>query len=179
MRKGEKTALSFRPALPAEAELVCGFVNAAYRGESAKRGWTTEADILGGQRTDPEKVLEMIQEPGSRIELAYDENALAGCVHLKKEPAGSCYLGMLTVDPGKQAAGLGKRLLERSEELAKEWGCSRMRMTVIHLREELLAYYERRGYRRTGAAEPFPEHDPRFGLPKVKGLTFLELVKAL
>lgn len=155
-------------------------VNSAYRGESSKRGWTTEADLLGGQRTDAGKLLEMIQGADSRVELLESgEGRLLGCVYLKREPSGACYLGMLTVDPTRQAGGLGKRLLDHAEEIARGWGCNRMRMTVISAREELIAYYERRGYRKTGATEPFPENDPRFGLPKIAGLTFLELEKKL
>jgi len=172
--------LSFRPAAPADAAAVVGLVNSGYRGESSKRGWTTEADILGGQRTDEGKVLEMIAASGSRVELALAaDGALIACVHLKKEDAATCYLGMLTVDPARQAGGVGKEMLKRSEELARAWGCTRVRMTVIDVRAELIAYYERRGYARTGRTEPFPEGDPRFGLPKVRGLRFAELVKPL
>ena len=172
--------ISFRTAVPSDAAILVPFVNGGYRGESSKRGWTTEADILGGQRTDPEKMRAIIRSEGSRVELAYAEDgALLGCVHLGKEPDGSCYLGMLTVDPSRQAGGIGKAILERSESVAREWGCRRMRMTVISVRVELIAYYERRGYARTGATEPFPEDDPRFGLPKVRGLTFVELAKTL
>ena len=161
-------------------EALCVLVNSAYRGESSKRGWTTEADLLGGQRTDAGKLLEMIQNADSRVEiLESNDGRLLGCVYLKREGAGACYLGMLTVDSTLQAKGRGKRLLERSEEIAREWGCGRMRMTVISARKELIAYYERRGYRKTGATEPFPDKDPRFGLPKVKGLMFLELEKTM
>lgn len=170
---------SFRPAAAADAPAVVALVNSAYRGESSKAGWTTEADLLGGQRTDEGKVLEMVSEPGSRVELAFDGGRLVACVLLKREASGACYLGMLTVSPALQGAGLGRALLERSEEIARGWGCPRMRMTVIDRRAELIAYYERRGWRRTGATEPFPENDPRFGLPKVAGLRFAELVKPL
>lgn len=172
--------LSFAAASPDDAAAVVALVNSAYRGEGSKRGWTTEADILGGQRTDERKVREMIAEPGGRVELARDASgALLACVHLKREGDGACYLGMLTVDPGRQAGGLGKKLLARAEELARSWGCRAMRMTVIDTRAELLAFYERRGYARTGKSEPFPSHDPRFGLPKVADLRFCELVKPL
>jgi len=172
--------LEFRAADAADAARVVALVNSGYRGESSKKGWTTEADILGGQRTDEDKVREMIAAPGSRVELAFAaDGTLIGCVHLKKEEDGSCYLGMLTVDPARQAGGLGKLIMTRSDELAREWGCARMRMTVIDVRGELIAYYERRGYRRTGKTEPFPEGDPRFGLPKVSGLRFAELDKTL
>lgn len=172
--------ISFRTAVAGDAEALAPFVNGGYRGEGSKRGWTTEADILGGQRTDPEKMRETIGAKDSRVELAFAEDStLIGCVHLKKEADGSCYLGMLTVDPARQAAGIGKRILAHSDAVARAWGCARMRMTVISVRAELIAYYERRGYAKTGAAEPFPENDPRFGLPKVRGLVFVELAKAL
>lgn len=173
-------ALTFRPAAAVDASAVVALVNSAYRGEGSKRGWTTEADLLGGQRTDEPKVREMIEADGSRVELAFDAaGTLTACVHLKREPSGSCYVGMLTVDPTRQAGGLGKELLARTEELARGWGCRAMRMTVIDARAELIAYYERRGYRRTGRTEPFPSDDPRFGLPKVADLRFCELVKPL
>ena len=172
--------ISFRTAVSSDAEALVPFVNGGYRGESSKRGWTTEADILGGQRTDLEKMREMIGAKDARVELALAEDgALIGCVHLKKEPDGSCYLGMLTVDPARQAESIGKRILEHADGVARAWGCRRMRMTVISVRAELVSYYERRGYARTGVSEPFPEDDPRFGLPKVRGLTFVELVKPL
>ncbi len=174
---GRSKMPSFRAAGPGDVPALCALVNSAYRGEGSKRGWTTEADLLGGQRTDEGKLREMLED--GRVELAEDGGVLVGCVYLRKEPSGACYLGMLTIDPARQAGGLGKLLLARSEELAAAWGCGRLRMTVISGRAELIAYYERRGYRTTGVEEPFPEDDPRFGLPKVKGLKFVELVKAL
>lgn len=171
---------TFRPAVLRDAPAVVALVNSGYRGEGSKKGWTTEADLLGGQRTDEGKVAEMIAQKGSRVELAFaDGGALVGCVHLKREADGSCYLGMLTVSPELQGGGVGKALMERSEALAREWGCRRMRMTVISVRAELLAFYERRGYAPTGVTEPFPQDDPRFGLPKVRDLMFVELAKPL
>ncbi|HEX4046469.1 MAG TPA: GNAT family N-acetyltransferase [Elusimicrobiota bacterium] len=172
--------ISFRTADARDAAALVPFVNGGYRGESSKRGWTTEADLLGGQRTDPEKMRETIEAAGSRVELAFAEDGtLLGCVHLKREPDGSCYLGMLTVDPARQAGGIGKLIMAHCDAVARGWGCRRMRMTVISVRAELIAYYERRGYAKTGVTEPFPEDDPRFGLPKVRGLTFVELAKPL
>jgi GNAT superfamily N-acetyltransferase len=171
--------ISFRTAAAADVDALVPFVNGGYRGESSKRGWTTEADILGGQRTDPDKMREMVEAADARVELAHENEALVGCVYLKKEPDASCYLGMLTVDPSRQASGIGKLLMAHSDAVARAWGCRRMRMTVISVRGELIAYYERRGYVKTGASEPFPEDDPRFGLPKVRGLVFVELAKPL
>jgi GNAT superfamily N-acetyltransferase len=171
--------MRFRTANANEAAALAALVNSAYRGKGSRRGWTTEEHLLGGQRTDEEKILEMIVEPDSRVEVIEDDGTLAACIRLKKEDDGSCYIGTLSVDPARQARGLGRRLIEHSEAIARKWGCRRMRMTVIHLRPELIAYYERRGYAATGASEPFPTHDPRFGLPKVEGLRLLELAKAL
>jgi ribosomal protein S18 acetylase RimI-like enzyme len=172
------TALTFRAAAQADVDGLAAFVNAAYRGDSSKRGWTTEADLLDGQRTDEGKLAEMIAD--GRVELGFDgDGLLAACVYLRKEASGDCYLGMLTVDPGRQNEGLGRSMLAHAEQVARASGCARMRMTVIDLREELIAWYERRGYARTGKTEPFPSADPRFGVPKVADLRFCELVKSL
>ncbi len=167
----------FRKAEPKDAPKIAELVNSAYRGESSKLGWTTEADLLGGQRTDPDKILDMILESNSRIEIATDGLSLIGCVHTKLEPE-ALYFGMLTVEPKLQNSGAGKLLLKRVEEIAKEDGKQKIRMTVISVRRELIAYYERRGYRWTGKTEPFPSHDPRFGLPKQQ-LIFHEFEKMI
>jgi ribosomal protein S18 acetylase RimI-like enzyme len=182
----------FRTAEFADAQALSELVNSGYRGERSKKGWTTEADLLGGQRIDVDRLQEMIAEPNARIELlceAWTEerskerpsvaSEILGCVYLRNEGNGACYLGMLTVLPETQARGLGKELLLHSEAVAREWGCDRIRMVVIDRRDELISYYERRGYVRTGGSEPFPEVDPRFGLPKVSGLRLDELVKRL
>ena len=152
--------INFRKAEIKDSELISTLVNSAYRGESSKKGWTTEADLLGGQRTDAEKIQEMIEDPDSHIELAEKDNKLLGCVYLKKETP-VLYFGMLTVNPTLQNQGTGKVLLNRIEELAQPWGMNTIRMTVISVRKELIEYYERRGYKRTGKTEPFPENDPR------------------
>lgn len=167
--------ITFRKAELADIEKLNELVNSAYRGESSKAGWTTEADLLDGQRTDPDGLREMIEK--DRIELAFLGHDLLGCIYIKKEPE-HVYFGMLTVKPTLQNQGTGKLLLNRMEELTKEWGLNKIRMTVINSRKELIAYYERRGFKWTGETEPFPEHDPRFGLPKTK-LTFHVFEKIL
>jgi ribosomal protein S18 acetylase RimI-like enzyme len=169
--------ISFKQAQIADIPQIVDLVNSAYRGETAKVGWTTEADILGGQRTDPGGIEEMILKPGARIELGLDtENRILGCVYLEHKED-SLYLGMLTVNPHLQSKGIGKELLLRSEAIAQELGLSQIILEVISIRSELIAFYERRGFQRTGATSPFPEHDPRFGLPKTKGLIFEEFIK--
>lgn len=169
--------ITFRKAEMTDAQKISDLVNSAYRGDSSKVGWTTEADLLGGQRTDLEKIQEMLANPKGRFELAMDGENILGCVYLSKEES-SVYFGMLTVNPYLQNKGTGKLLLNRLEELAREWGYKQIRMTVISVRQELIDYYERRGYKRTGKTEPFPENDPRFGLPKTK-LEFHEFAKTL
>lgn len=156
---------SFKLATTQDIREITNLVNSAFRGESSKVGWTTEADLLGGQRTDDDKISEMILAFESRIELVLKNNELIGCIHIKKE-SDAIYFGMLTVKPNLQNLGTGKLLLRRLEELTRNWGFQKIRMTVISQRKELIDFYERRGYRWTGRIEPFPEHDPRFGIPK-------------
>lgn len=149
-----------------DAEGLVSLVNSAYRGDDAKKGWTTEADLLGGQRVDVEGMKLLLSAPDSVVFLAEDSDSFIGCVEVKSTEKG-CYIGMLTVDPTLQNKGVGKVLLQHAEEYAARNGSPRAFMTVIGVREELIAWYERRGYRRTGAQQDFPTHDPRFGIPKV------------
>lgn len=170
--------LSFRKATPRDAAQVAALVNSAYRGESSKQGWTTEADFLDGQRTDDAEILKLIETDGSLILLCFQDGDLIGSVHLERTEAGA-YLGMFTVKPTLQARGIGKRFLAAAERTVQtEWGATRIEMAVITRRTELIAFYERRGYRRTGRFEPFPA-DEKFGLPKVAGLQFEYLEKTL
>ncbi len=170
--------LTFATAQLADVAALDRLINSAYRGEGSKRGWTTEADLLGGQRTDTDKLRELVTSTDNQLELLLVDGELTGCVQLRWE-GDAAYVGMLTIDPGRQAAGLGRALLAHAERIAAAHGCRRTRMTVIRQRDVSLAYYERRGYVRTGATEPFPVGDPRFGLPKVDGLLFVVLEKTL
>ncbi len=152
-------------------------VNSAYRGDSSKKGWTTEADLLGGIRTEPGSLKEMIQKPGAVIlKFTGEEGVVQGCVYLEKKAA-KLYLGMLTVSPDLQAKGIGRQLLAKAEEHAQAQGCNYITMTVISVRKELIAWYERNGYAATGATAPFP-NDPKFGLPK-QPLSFIVMEKQL
>lgn len=159
-------------------ELV-DLVNAAYRGESSKKGWTTEEHLLGGQRTDPDTLRAQLEEENSYILIAQDEendDFIEGCVHLRQEGE-KCYLGMLTVDPELQGEGLGKFLLQESEIFADMLGCTEMYMTVLEVRNELIAWYEKHGYTKTNETRPFPYGDARFGIPKREDLRFIILRK--
>ena len=150
-------------------------VNSAYRGDSSKQGWTTEADLLGGIRTDEDSLKELMQQPGGCILKYEEENKLLGCVYLKQED-NKLYLGMLTVSPTLQNKGIGKILLAASEDEARKQNCSAVFMSVISLRTELINWYKKHGYCDTGKTKPFPEDDPKFGIPKTK-LEFIILEK--
>ena len=170
---------AFRIAAPSDAATLALLVNSAYRGDSSRAGWTTEADLLGGQRTDVREILRLIEAENSLLLLALNDEEIVGSVHLGRVDATRAYLGMLVIKPVLQGRGLGSQLVRVAETRAiDEWNAVRMEMQVITLREELIAYYERRGYRRTGEIRPFPA-EPEFGLPKVAGLQLAVLEKLL
>jgi ribosomal protein S18 acetylase RimI-like enzyme len=166
-----------REATAADLAAVERLVNSAFRGESSRAGWTTEADLLDGQRVDAAGLAQTIAAPDHVILLAERDDELVGCVHLQHRGE-DCYLGMLTILPTAQGAGLGSRLLDAGERwAAARWSSETITMTVIAQRAELIGWYERRGYRRTGEQRPFPYGDPRFGLPRRSDLVFEVLQK--
>ena len=161
-------------------EALHRLIESAYRGESAKQGWTHEADLLGGQRTDPDALRSIIASDDQEILLAMNGSELVGCVQLSYVRPGLAYLGLLTVNPKLQSGGLGKVLLSASEQFVREnWQAKSIEMTVIRQRTDLIAYYERRGYVLTGERRPFPLENPDFGLPKTSELEFTVLQKSL
>lgn len=175
--------LHFRAATPADIEAVVALTESAYRGDASRAGWTTEADLLDGQRTDPREVAELIANRNVRLLLAEQaDRLLASCVIERLADGNACdgYFGMFSVRPEAQGSGTGRALLAEAERIARdEWHARTMRMTVIDVRAELIAWYERRGYRRTGEYRPFPYGDARFGIPKRDDLRFEWLVKSL
>ncbi len=173
-------ALALQRATLADIEAIVALVNGAYRGEEARRGWTTEEHLLGGQRTDPEGIAAILQAPGQALLTLRDREGLCACVHLEAKDGGICYLGMLTVRPDLQTAGIGRQMLAAAESHAREhFGADVIEMTVIDLRLELIAWYERRGYRHTGELRPFPYGDERFGLPRRPDLRFTVMRRRL
>jgi GNAT superfamily N-acetyltransferase len=172
-------AITFRNASAGDIPAIVALVESAYRGEASRAGWTTEADFLEGQRIDEAGVLADIEKPGSLILLAESDGRLLACCHLKKI-AEACYFGMFSVRPDQQGSGLGKQLMAEAERIARDdWHCLRMEMTVIDIRDELIGFYLRRGYRRTGVLKPFPYGDERFGIPLRDDLRFEILEKPL
>lgn len=173
--------LTFRTAANGDVAAVVALVESAYRGESSRAGWTTEADLLDGRRTDVDAVQSIVAAKDRLALLAIDSSdALLGCCELRQRPAGSAYFGMFAVVPMLQGSGIGKAVLAAAERWVHEqWNATRMEMTVLAQRADLIAWYERRGYRRTGETEPFPYDDVRFGLPRRPDLHFIVLAKDL
>ena len=172
-------AFTLRHATPDDIPALVELVTSAYRGDASRAGWTTEADLLDGNRIDPEVLLEDLIRPRSRIALLERQGTLLACAHVAEEH-GAGYFGMFAVRPDLQGGGMGKAVLAECERIARdEWALPAMRMTVIDVRDELIAFYERRGYRRTGEFKPFPYGDARFGQPKRDDLRFEVLEKSL
>jgi ribosomal protein S18 acetylase RimI-like enzyme len=188
--------LHFRSATLADRDAIVALVTSAYRGDASRAGWTTEADLLDGPRVAPEVLEHDLTRPRSRVVIAErDEQPdaaaapepgvlitlrrMVACAHVCDD-AGAGYFGMFAVDPTRQGGGVGDAVLRECERIARDdWQLPVMRMTVIDCRLELLEWYERRGYRRTGVFKPFPYGDERFGHPKRSDLRFEVLEKAL
>ncbi|WP_353940800.1 N-acetyltransferase [Streptomyces sp. HUAS MG91] len=172
-------ALTYRDAVPEDADALVALIESAYRGDASRSGWTTEADILQGQRTDPDGVLAVVKDPDSRLLTVERDGTIVACCQLEHRDT-AAYFGMFAVSPALQGAGLGKQIIAEAERRAREiWDVREMHMTVISVRDELIAWYERRGYRRTGEMSPFPYGDERFGIPQRPDLQFELLVKPL
>jgi ribosomal protein S18 acetylase RimI-like enzyme len=173
--------LSFRHATDADVAAIVRLVESAYRGDASRTGWTTEADLLDGQRTDATAVAEMVRAPGGMVLLAGDNGGqLVGCCHLEQRPGAEVYFGMFSVQPVRQGDGVGRQVLAEAERLARDdWAAATMIMTVIAQRAELIAWYERRGYHRTGETQPFPYGNVRYGIPRRPDLVFAVLAKSL
>ena len=179
MNVATSTDLTFRIGTPADIGAIVALVESAYRGDVSRKGWTTEADLLDGRRTDSDSVAELMARPGSRILLAERAGDLLACANIEKQ-GDAAYFGMFSVRPELQGGGIGNAVLAQAERVAREeWNCREMQMTVIPLRDELIAWYERRGYRRTGRYLPFPYGDERYGIPRRDDLRFELLVKPL
>ena len=176
---GQGETMHLQPATADDLPPLHALVESAYRGTSARRGWSHEADLLEGRRTDMAALAAMLDDPKQHLLVFRDNDRLRACVALTDKGAGLAYLGMLTVDPQQQAAGLGRLILAAAEDHAAAFGARQVEMTVIAQRAELIAWYQRRGYALTGEQRPFPHGDPRFGLPKRDDLVFVVLEKTL
>lgn len=174
------TEIVIRDAAPADIPALHRLIESAYRGEASRAGWTTEADLLDGQRTDAEDLSDILADPKQALLSAWRGEEPVGCVLIADRGEGTGYFGMLSVSPNLQGGGLGRRLVEAAHAaLAQRYGVRRVRISVFPQRETLIAWYERLGYRLTGDTLPFPYGNPRFGLPLRDDLYFLVMERAL
>ncbi|MBI9115753.1 GNAT family N-acetyltransferase [Sanguibacter suaedae] len=149
--------LTFRPATLGDVPAVVALVGSAYRGEASRAGWTTETDLLSGPRADEAMLRADVEREGSRIVLAEQDGVLVGCAHVTRISETGAYFGLFAVRPTAQGQGIGKQVLAEAERVARDaWQLRTLEMTVLDARPELLAYYDRRGYRATGERAPFP-----------------------
>ena len=180
----------FRLATADDVDELVPLVHAAYRGEGTDATWTSETDLIGGQRVDEQMVLDAVSGPDAAVlvlvddadgradERAGDRGRIVACCELgRPDERGHSLLGMFAVDPELQSAGLGRRTLAAGEHLAAEWGASAVELHVIDVRHELIEWYRRRGYELTDERLPFPYGDDRFGLPRRDDLRFAVLLK--
>jgi ribosomal protein S18 acetylase RimI-like enzyme len=172
--------LKFGRATTGDVAKVVDLIESAYRGEGSRQGWTTEADLLGGQRTDTAEIREIVESLEGRILTAETLVDMVGCCQLESRPEGSAYLGMLAVAPSHQGRGIGRAILREAERLAREeLGSRELRMMVIRQRQDVIRWYARAGYRPTGDVVPFPYSDDRKGIPTRADLEFVVLAKAV
>lgn len=140
----------------ADVPHVAALIERAYRGPAAAKGWTNESTLLEGPRSSPGEVEQLIRDPDARFVVARDGDTMVACALIKKSGDGA-YFGMFAIDPDRQGGGLGKAMMAQSETSARTlWGARFIKLSVISLRDELIAWYQRRGYVRTGVSEPFP-----------------------
>lgn len=171
---------TFRTATLADVPRLNKLINAAYRGETGKQGWTTEAHVLGGIRIDEQRLADIVESENGVMLIALDATgSLQGCVQLEKKDEATAYLGMLTVKHDTQARGWGSKILSEAEKfVVREWGSRKIEMNVITVRGELIEWYERRGYSDSGERRPFPVGE-KFGVPLAGPLEFLVMEKSV
>lgn len=173
------TPLPVRVARIGDLAHLVALVESAYRGDASRVGWTTEADLLAGQRTDPEMVRALIVSPHDAVLVVPDADGLVACCTVGRHD-GRVGFGMFAVRPGVQGHGVGAAMLHAAQRYARRrWAADEIEMTVLAQRTELIAWYERRGFARTGETRPFPYGDERFGRPLRDDLRFVVLRRSL
>lgn len=169
-----------RDARTGDIAALHALIESAYRGEASRAGWTTEADLLGGQRTDPEELADILADPEQTLMTAWDGDDLLACIRIQRQSDGAGYFGMLSVSPTRQASGLGRRMVGAAEAaLAQRFGARLVRISVFPQRDTLIAWYERLGYRDTGRTLPFDYDNLRLGVALRDDLHFIVMEKPL
>ena len=167
-------SLSFRNAIQSDTPALFSLINSAYRGDSARGGWTHEADLVGGLRVTEDEIRTIIRAAGQCFHMALSGEEIVGCVHLQYADQ-ELRINMLTIHPERQNQRIGAALFSEIERLARTAGKKYLWLAVIHVRKELISYYERKGFILTGESEAFPSQYPA----KIPGLLLLEMKKTL
>lgn len=161
-----------------DVDNIVRLVESVYRGESSRAGWTTEADLLGGQRVDIAMITDILQDPESALLLYINNDQICACVHLQRQRE-NVHLGMLSVSTALQGQSFGKQIIKYCEAFAHDnWQSKHIVIEVLDGRLELISWYERQGFKKTGKTLPFP-NDIRFGVPKKENLFFYEMIKSI
>jgi ribosomal protein S18 acetylase RimI-like enzyme len=169
----------FRPAVASDATQLVTLVRNAYRGSASRDSWSSEADLVDGERIDKDQVLDLIERPGSMLLVLDEGDGLVACCQLEDRGAGLAYLGTLAVQPEAQGRGVGHRVVVEAERrVADEFAALALELTVLAQQQALIRWYERLGFRHTGETRPFPAH-PRYARPKRDDLHFVVLHKKL
>lgn len=174
---GSPVVLDVRTATVHDAEAVAALVHSAYRADESRLGWTTEADLVGGQRVDVAMVRALVEAPDSAV-LVAGNAAVVACCHVERRGT-AAYVGMFAVRPGLQGRGAGRQMLRAAEEHAVGWGADRLELSVLNHRPELIAWYQRCGFSLTGEQHAFPYGDERYGRPLRQDLALLTMVRSL
>jgi GNAT superfamily N-acetyltransferase len=170
--------VQFRRATRADVASIVSLTDAAYRGEGLG-GWTTEAHLVGVRRIDAEGVADVLAAPERTIIIVEIDGNLAGCTELTRQ-GNHAVLGMLAVRPELQGRGIGGAIIHEAERICRdEWGTREVRLQVLHMRNDILVWYDRLGYKPNGERAPFPYGNERVGIPKRDDLEFIVLTKVL
>ena len=188
-----KNALFLRQAKSDDVDALKQLLDRCYRQDE---GWTNEADLVGGIRITDSELTSVIADPKHYVFLypqtetgnreGQETGELLGCIAVDMQEntdKSRAYIGMFAVHPELQGHGVGHEILQAAETFATRHLQSRdqpscLTMSILSHRPELLAYYERRGYKLTGVTMPFPE-DGNNGEPKRQDLQLLELEKTV
>lgn len=154
-------SIAIRRAGPDDVATLKPLIEGGYRGSSARRGWTHEADIIEDERIGTDELAAMLNDRSIHFLIAERDDRPIGCVAVTDKNDGRAHFGLLCVDPLLQSSGIGSRLIGEAEDLARTLGAAIMEISVIEDRAELIAMYGRKGYRDRGKREPFPAPQPR------------------
>jgi ribosomal protein S18 acetylase RimI-like enzyme len=171
--------LQFRIATLDDATQLQAMVQSAFRAEDSRKDWTADMKLGASFRIDVEEITTQITKPDGAILVATDNSTLVASIEVSKRSADLARLSMLAVDEHHQRGGIGRRVLAYAEDYCQRtWGVKKLGLNALSTRRELILWYIRHGYRKTGELTPFPKvHVKELAL--LDDLYFVELEKDL